>query len=87
MYLLSIATSPHTISVSQESQKWFLSVVLAQVSKESSCWPDESLTGDGRFASKMAHFHGCRQEALVHCHVDLSSGLLKHPWSMSPGFS
>ena len=84
-YLLSIATSPHTISVSQESQKWFLSIVLAQVSKESSCWLDESLTGGGRFASKMAQSHGCWQETSALHHVESYRVASMTPWMRDPG--
>ena len=36
----------------------------------------KSLIRAGRSSSKMAHLHDCGQEALVHCHVNLSTELL-----------
>ena len=85
LYWLSIVTSPHTISVSQEIQKWFLSIVFTQVSTESSFWPDESLPGEGMFASKMAHSHGCWQEAPALHHVESYRVASMTPRMRDPG--
>ena len=44
------------------------------------------LAAAGESASKLAHIHGCWQEACVPHQMGLPRGLLEHPHDVAPGF-